>query len=164
MDSWFFPFLSFSPPQCSLSKCGSGRDEEPSGENPPPDSDPFSAAQFDRNLARLSRPAYRKRESPLQVSNTVSFSAARFCAPLHDQTHGELVYRPLQFQKCTQHFIGMHDETLSGAVTSTTKMSRQFMSPRSRTAPTPTGFAALLIIQDRLRCGFAEFYLRADFL
>ena len=30
-----------------------------------------------------------------------------------DQTHGELVYRPLQFHKARQHFIGTHHETLS---------------------------------------------------
>ena len=33
--------------------------------------------------------------------------------PLQDQTHCELVYRPLQFHERRQYFIGMYDETLS---------------------------------------------------
>ena len=32
---------------------------------------------------------------------------------LRDQTHGELVYRPLEFQKRSQLVIGMHNEALS---------------------------------------------------
>jgi hypothetical protein len=36
--------------------------------------------------------------------------------PLRDQAHRERVYRPLQFQKRRQHFIGAHDETLSVAM------------------------------------------------
>jgi hypothetical protein len=36
--------------------------------------------------------------------------------PLQDQTHGELVYRPLQFQKRSQHFIGADDKALSVAM------------------------------------------------
>src|SRR5262245_8071438 len=36
--------------------------------------------------------------------------------PSRDQTRRELVYRPLQFQKCGQHFIGSYDETLSVAM------------------------------------------------
>jgi len=35
---------------------------------------------------------------------------------LRDQTHRELVYRPFQFRKGRQLFIGTHDETLSVAV------------------------------------------------
>jgi hypothetical protein len=35
---------------------------------------------------------------------------------LRDQTHRELVYRPLQFHERSQHFIGTHDETLSVAM------------------------------------------------
>jgi hypothetical protein len=42
-------------------------------------------------------------------TNAVSFSSAR-------TTHGELVYRPLQFHKRSQHFIGSHDELLSIAM------------------------------------------------
>ena len=36
--------------------------------------------------------------------------------PLQDQTHRELVYRPLQFQKRSQFFIGADDESLSVAM------------------------------------------------
>jgi hypothetical protein len=32
---------------------------------------------------------------------------------LGDQIHRELVYRPFQFNKRSQHFIGVHNETLS---------------------------------------------------
>jgi len=32
---------------------------------------------------------------------------------LRDQIHRELVYRPLQFDECSQYFIGAHDELLS---------------------------------------------------
>jgi hypothetical protein len=35
---------------------------------------------------------------------------------LRHQTHRELVYRPLQFQKRSQVFIGAHDEAVSVAV------------------------------------------------
>src|SRR5262245_10417172 len=50
MDSWFFlPFVSPAPVVHS-SSCGSGRDEEPSGDkSPPPDSDPFSDAESGEN-------------------------------------------------------------------------------------------------------------------
>jgi len=49
--------------------------------------------------------------------NAASFSAASFLrGPLQDQTHPELVYRPLQFHERSQHFIGTHDETLSVAM------------------------------------------------
>ena len=41
---------------------------------------------------------------------------ARQAQPLHDQTHRELVYRPFQLRKRSQHFIRTHDETLSAAV------------------------------------------------
>jgi len=42
---------------------------------------------------------------------------ARFCVgPLRDQTHGELMYRHLQFYERSQHFIGANDETLSVAM------------------------------------------------
>jgi hypothetical protein len=45
--------------------------------------------------------------------NAVSFSSRAVSArPLQDQTHRELVYRPLQFHECSQQFIGAHDETL----------------------------------------------------
>jgi hypothetical protein len=43
----------------------------------------------------------------------ISHVSAR--AVTRDQTHRELVYRPLQFQKCGQLVIGANDETLSVA-------------------------------------------------
>jgi hypothetical protein len=64
--------------------CGSGRDEEPSGENVLRlIQNPLNDAEFGKNLASLSRPAYRNRES-------------RF-----------------GFQKRSQLFIHSHNETLS---------------------------------------------------
>jgi len=36
--------------------------------------------------------------------------------PLQHQTHRELVYRPFQFKKRCQDFIGTHNETLSVAM------------------------------------------------
>jgi hypothetical protein len=50
--------------------------------------------------------------------NAVSFSPAGHVSPrpLGDQTHGELMYRPFQFKKRCQDFIGTHDETLSVAM------------------------------------------------
>jgi len=46
--------------------------------------------------------------------NIVSISTAPVSArPLRDQS--EVVYRPLQFQKRSQNFIGAHDETVSVA-------------------------------------------------
>jgi len=33
--------------------------------------------------------------------------------PLQGQTHRELVYRGFQFHKCSQHFSGAHNKTLS---------------------------------------------------
>jgi hypothetical protein len=50
-----------------------------------------------------------ERESPIPIPQTPSsFSSARtfLLGPLGDQTHRELVYRPLQFQKRSQLFIG----------------------------------------------------------
>ena len=47
--------------------------------------------------------------------NIVSISTAPVSArPLRDQS--EVVYRPLQFQKRSQNFIGAHDETVSVAM------------------------------------------------
>jgi hypothetical protein len=46
MDSRFV--LSFSPLKLLLWNWGSGRDEEPAGECPSPDSDPFSEAEFEK--------------------------------------------------------------------------------------------------------------------
>jgi hypothetical protein len=36
--------------------------------------------------------------------------------PLRDQTHGELVYSPLEFHERSELFIGVHNETVSIAV------------------------------------------------
>jgi len=49
--------------------------------------------------------------------NAVSFSSVRTLlrGPLRNQTHRELVYRPLQFQKRSQLFIRTHNVTLSVA-------------------------------------------------
>jgi hypothetical protein len=45
------------------------------------------------------------------------FSRAHVCArPLQDQIHRKLVYRPLQFNKRSQLFIGTHHESLSVAM------------------------------------------------
>jgi len=60
---------------------------------------------------------HRKRESPLRVPQTQSafHPRARFCRPSQDQTHRELVYRPLQFHERGQHFIGANDKAFSVA-------------------------------------------------
>ena len=41
---------------------------------------------------------------------------------LRDQTHRELVYRPLQFHKRSQLFIGTHNETLLVVVMSVNRL------------------------------------------
>jgi len=65
-------------------------------------------------LVRLISGANRDSSS----ENAVSFSWARtfLRGPLRDQTHRQLVYRPLQFHERSQLFIGTHNETLSVAV------------------------------------------------
>jgi hypothetical protein len=48
--------------------------------------------------------------------NAVSFSSASaFLRILQHQTDRELVYRPFQFEKRTERFIGAHNKTLSVA-------------------------------------------------
>src|SRR5262245_1773782 len=71
--------LPFFPADLLLWNCGSGRGRRTQrGKCPPPDSDLSSDAEFDKNLACLSRPAYRKRVSPLCSSTkAVSFSSKR---------------------------------------------------------------------------------------
>jgi hypothetical protein len=56
LDQWIHDFSFLFPALCTLLGCGSGRDEEPSGEggSPPPDSDPFSDVEFAENYANLS--------------------------------------------------------------------------------------------------------------
>jgi hypothetical protein len=49
----------------------------------------------------------------LQNRRQLSAATRFFARRLRDQTHGELVYSPFQFQKRSQYFIGTHDETLS---------------------------------------------------
>jgi len=92
-----------------FTSAGPEETKKPSGaRNPPPDSNPFNDAEFDRNLARLSRPAYRERQSPLQVPNTVSFLSERISLPsLYDQAHLELVNRPFQFRERRQLSVAM---------------------------------------------------------
>jgi hypothetical protein len=85
---------------------------------------------------------------------------------------------PFQFQKRSQLFIRAHNETLSVVAMCVCNEDR---SPTRihgcDAAPTPTGFAqivrddfpyfttaALLIVQNRLRCRFAHLKLRADLL
>jgi hypothetical protein len=48
-----------------------------------------------------------ERESPIRVPEA---------QPLRDQTHRELVYRPLQFHERSQYFIRTYNETLSAAM------------------------------------------------
>jgi hypothetical protein len=53
----------------------------------------------------------RGRTADSRSINAVSFSSAHVSAPpLDHQIHRELVYRPFQFQKRSQLFIGAHDE------------------------------------------------------
>ena len=64
--------------------------------------------------ANMSRCANRRfkfqKRSQLFIRTHVS------ARPLQDQTHRELVYRPLQFHERSQHFIGAHNETLPVAM------------------------------------------------
>jgi hypothetical protein len=68
-----------------------------------------------RNHASQTVPLPRFALGPLPSSrNAVSFFGAHACVGLsRDQTHRQLVYRPFQFQKRSQYFIGAHNETLS---------------------------------------------------
>ena len=54
---WINEFMSsFLFPPSRFLNCGSGRGEEPGrGKSPPPDSDPFSDVECEKNPARLSR-------------------------------------------------------------------------------------------------------------
>jgi hypothetical protein len=53
MDSWLFP--SFSPAKLIVGLRGPEEAKNQRGRSPPPDSDPFSDAQFAKCLACLSR-------------------------------------------------------------------------------------------------------------
>jgi hypothetical protein len=55
--------------------------------------------------------------------------------PLGDQTHRELVYRPLQFYEGSQNFIGTHDETLSVAMRVNNPDCFALCNPKLRRSP-----------------------------
>ena len=70
-------FLCFSPLIVS-GGCGSGRDEEPSGGRcPPPDSDPFSDAEFGKNPPACQDNSPQARIADSSSRNAVNFSSAR---------------------------------------------------------------------------------------
>jgi hypothetical protein len=87
---------------------------------------------------------------------------------------------PFLFQKRAELFVGMHDKTPSLAAMCVSNPDRSPVGINRRDAtPTPTGFAevvsngfpvfhrhgcCLLIVQDGLRCGFAQFNLCTHFL
>ena len=57
-----------------------------------------------------------ERGGPLRVDSAPRGARSPSAQRLRYQTHRELVYRALQFQERSQHFIGTHDETLSVAM------------------------------------------------
>jgi hypothetical protein len=69
------------------------------------------------NESLQSTASHRKSLLPIP-KNAISFSSARtFLRVRYEiQTHRELVYRPLQFQKHSQQFIGADNEPLSVAM------------------------------------------------
>ena len=77
-----------------------------------------------RDFVSQASPDFRARSRPMSeppnyVSrNAVSFSICTHVSarPLRHQTHRELVYRPLQFHKRSQLFLGTHHKTLSIAM------------------------------------------------
>src|SRR4029450_9292958 len=112
MDSWFF--LSF-PAKLLLRNCGSGRGEEPSGENPRPDSDPFSDAEFGKNLVDPSR----------QIAASAN--------------------RRFKFDKGRQLLISLDNATLSIAAVCVCNPDRSPVGiNRCNAAPTPSGFAEIV--------------------
>jgi len=70
----------------------------------------INEAEFRNLFGKLPRP-YRTHE--LAISKVEL---------LRDQTHRELVYRPLQFHKRSQLFIGTHNETLLVVVMSVNRL------------------------------------------
>ena len=72
----------------------------------------------------LTAPGLAKNKSPLAVSllgplpgskkRSQFFSRAVSARPLKHQTHREHVYRPFQFQKRRQLFIGVHNKASGG--------------------------------------------------
>jgi hypothetical protein len=90
--------------------------------------------------------------------NAVGFSSALtfVCGHLRDQTHRELVYRPLQFHKGSQYLIRPHNEPLSAAV-GVNNPDRSLFAIQSRDpAQAPSGFAEIvsdgLPVLDELPC------------
>jgi hypothetical protein len=90
-----------------------------------------------------------------------------------------MVNRRFQFQKCSQLFIRVHNETLPVIAVCINNPDRSPLRINRRNpAPTPSGFVEivsddfpvlhrrlrLLIVQNRLRCGLAQFKLCAHFL
>src|SRR5262245_22166355 len=59
-------------------------------------------------------------ESQILIPQTPSafHRHARLREPLQDQINRELMYRSLQFQECSQLFVGAHDQPLSVACAS----------------------------------------------
>jgi|SRR5262249_7515737 len=101
--------LPFFPRPVGPSSFGSGRGEESSGENV------LSLIQIRLATASLAKisPAGQA-QSAVSVNRNFKFEKRRaVCArPLRNQTHREVVYRPLRFHKRSEFFIGAHDETL----------------------------------------------------
>ena len=60
---------------------------------------------------------------------------------LQHRIHRELVNRPFQFQKRSQHFIGAHNETLSSSRCASTIQIVRPWNQRLRRSPSSTGFA-----------------------
>jgi hypothetical protein len=60
------------------------------------------------------------------------------------QTHRELVNRPFQFQKRSQHFIGSHDETLSVTMRVQNPDRSPFAIHRCHVSIAPSGFAEII--------------------
>src|SRR5258708_643233 len=103
------------------------------GKSPPPDSDPFSDAEFGKNLAGLS-------------SKLAATSNRRF-----------------EFEKGSQLFIRMHNETLSVASMRVSNPDCSRLRIKGcDAAPTPTGFA--LGIVDQVQRRFSCFKLCAHLL
>jgi hypothetical protein len=73
--------------------------------------------------------------------------------------------RRFHFNKRSQLFIGAHNATLPVAAMCVSNDVRSLLAIYRRdTAPTPTGFAILLIVQNCFRCRFAYFKLSVHFL
>jgi hypothetical protein len=67
----------FFPAELIRWNCGSERGEEPSGGCPPPDSDPFSDAEFGRNPLSLSMQKIATTNSPFKFQKRSQLSHPR---------------------------------------------------------------------------------------